>query len=171
MIDLRTPLVILLTVVLCTFTLGYDFPIRLGSMDTALIDLTLYVGSVILLRTLLRLPFVVVITRRRTRYAMQTYGMSRREALMDGYLRGVADRRRWTVGMLAQVDRFALLVMAYLTTVPGLGRVLVQLGGLFGLLMLILIYLITGKFALLLSDDLDGRSQNRTVNPIIDTRR
>lgn len=123
----------------------------------------LFAGYLYAMRTVARLPFALFITFRRIRYAQRQYGLTRRESWREGYVRGFMDTRRWTVGPLALVDRLTVFGATLLATTPGLGNVLLALGGLVGLALMLVLYLLRGAFSWLVEDDL-GRGVKQTAN-------
>jgi hypothetical protein len=167
-IDLRTLLAIILTLTLASFGLGRPLPFDTSAPLPFVASLALFFGCCYLLRTLVRLPFAIVITLRRTRYARQQYGLGSRESLRDGFARGFLDNRRWTVGPLALIDRLAVFAITLLTTTPFLGQLLVSLGGMIGIGLLLILYLFRGSFSFLVDDNL--RETTSAVLPFLKTR-
>jgi hypothetical protein len=161
-------LTVMFTLVLGTTALGRALPFATHAPIPFAIDLTLFVGYLYFVGTLFRLPFALVITVRRARHAQQRYGLSRRESLRDGFARGFLDRRRWYVGQLAMLDRFALIAITLWATTPYLGVFLVKRGGLLGILLMLIVYLTTGTFSFLLSDTPDART---AALPFLDIER
>jgi hypothetical protein len=94
--------------------------------------------------------------------------MNRRDGLSDGFIRAFLDRRRWNVGALGQIDRLALIVIVILTTQPHIAVIMTDLGGGLGILMLIFIYIYTGRFAFILGEASEGRGNNAGGLPFID---
>jgi len=164
MLDLRTVFAITLTLTLASAGLGRDLPFDTSSLFTIIASLALFFGYCYLFRTLVRLPFALVITIRRTRYARQHYGLDRRESLRDGFARGFLDNRRWTVGPLALVDRLALFAIVLLATMPFLGLFLVRLGGMVGISLLLILYLFRGTFSFLVDDNLREHSPSSSLS-------
>jgi hypothetical protein len=107
-----------------------------------------------LTRSLVRLPFALVITIRRARKASVQYGLNRRESLRDGFVRGFLDTRRWSVAPLDLIDRLAMVGWTLLATTPYLGLFLVRFGGILGVVLMLVVYLFRGNFSLLLEDSL-----------------
>lgn len=147
-----TLIAIVLTLTLTTLGLGRALPFETGAPVAFVLSLIAFFAYLYLCRTMVRLPVAVVITIRRVRYALQHYGLNRRESLRDGFVRGFLDTRRWTVGPLAMIDRLAVIGFTLLATTPYLGIVLLRLGGLLGIVFLLIIYLIRGHFAFLVND-------------------
>lgn len=147
-----TLIAIVLTLALTTLGLGRALPFDVTAPIPFALSLIAFLAYLYLCRTLVRLPVAVVITIRRVRYALQHYGLNRRESLRDGFVRGFLDTRRWTVGSLAMIDRLAVIGFTLLATTPYLGIVLLRLGGLLGIVFLLIIYLIRGHFAFLVND-------------------
>ncbi len=151
-LDIRTIGAAGLTMALAHIVLDYPLPIDFSGVLPILRSLALFIGYLYLMRTLFRLPFAVVIVIRRTRYAQQHYQLSWRESLSDGFTRGVLDRRRWTKGTLALLDRLALLAFIVVSAHPRTGILWVTLLGMIGILMMVIAYLISGTFNFLLGD-------------------
>ncbi len=168
LIDLRTLFAIVLTLTLASFGLGRDLPFDTGAILPFIVSLALFFGYVYLFRTLVRLPFAIVITIRRTRYARQHYGLDNRESLRDGFARGFLDNRRWTVGPLSLIDRLAVFAITVLATTPFLGDLLVKLGGIVGIGLLLILYLFRGTFSFLVDDNI--RDANVSSLPFLKTR-
>lgn len=150
--DIRTIAAVGLTLALVHIVLDYSLPIDFSGVLPVLRSLALFIGYLYLTRTLFRLPFAVVIVIRRTRYAHQHYQLSWRESLSDGFTRGVLDRRRWTTGTLALLDRLALLAFTVFSAQPGTGMIWVMLLGMIGILVMLIVYLTSGTFNFLLGD-------------------
>lgn len=167
-IDLRTLLTIILTFTLASFGLGCELPLDTSAALPFIASLALFFGYAYLFRTVVRLPFAVVITIRRARYARQQYGLDSRESLRDGFARGFLDNRRWTVGPLALVDRLAVFALTLLATMPFLGGLLVKLGGIMGIGLLLILYLFRGTFSFLVDDNI--RDASSSVLPFLKTR-
>ncbi len=164
---MRNFIAIALTLTLTTTGLGRDLPFDTNALIPAALSLIIFAAYLYLCRTLTRLPVAIVITIRRIRYAQQHYGLSRRESLRDGFVRGFLDTRRWTVGPLALIDRLAVIGFTIFATTPFLGAFLVRLGGLFGIALLLIIYLMRGKFALLVDDKLDSSASYNPSLPFL----
>ena len=92
-----------------------------------------------------------------------------RESILDGFYRGFLDRRRWAVGQLALLDRVVLLGAAWLAVTPFLGVLLVNLGGLVGIALMLVVYVMGGTFSFLVDDSPDG--QGRVPLPFLNIRR
>ncbi len=117
------------------------------------------------------MPVAFVITIRRARYARQQYGLGRLESLRDGLARGFLDTRRWTTGQLALLDRLMLFVGVMLATLPYLGLFLVNISGVAGLSLLIILYLFRGNFSFLVDDNIhDDAVQRGALLPFLKTR-
>lgn len=169
LISPRTMLAIAVIFALTTLAFGYSLPFAGDSPQQFLTDLLLFIGYIYLARTLVRLPIALLLL---VRYALQSRrrrGMGRWESVLDGYYRGFLDRRRWTVGQLALLDRLALLVIVWLSVTPFIGTLLVKIGGLVGLAFMLIVYLMGGTFSFLLDDSPDG--QNRLSLPFLNIRR
>ena len=167
----RIPVVVLLTLSLIHFALGYDFPIRTDNLRLITVDIALLTGYLYLMRSVFRLPIVAVIIYRRARQAHNQYNLNWRESLSDGILRGMFDKRRWTVGNLATLDRTMIILFAYLTTLPGGGTVLMRGLGTLGGFMMLLVYLYTGKFSLIVGEENDTQQTTTGSLPFIDLGR
>lgn len=168
--DWHTVVAVLLTFAFAVAGLGRSLPMRTGAFVPFGADVLLFIGYLYLLRSLARLPLAIRITRRQMRKAQVDYGLSRREALRDGLLRGVFDRRRWEVGQLALLDRFMVIAGTLAATTPALGVFLVRVIGLFGVIALLLIYLFGGSFALLVGEAPVRRPARNDALPFIDLR-
>lgn len=170
-VDLRTLFAILFTLTLTYASLGRALPFDFASPLTFAVSLSLFVGYVYGLRTLMRLPFALVITFRRTRYARQQYGLNARESLRDGFVRGFLDTRRWTTNPFALIDRLGVVTITLLATTPFLGPFVVTLGGMSGLALLLILYLVRGKFSFLVEDSLhDPSAAPSFALPFLKTR-
>ena len=170
MIDFRTLTAVILTLAFARLGLGRDLPFDSSNAVTLIGDAALFIGYLYLIRTLARLPVAIVITIRRTRYARSQYKLHGMESLRDGYTRGFLDTRRWTVGSLAVVDRVTVCIATLLATIPGLGQLLVTLGGFVGIALLLVLYLMRGTFSWLVADRLDSPTQSSIQLPFINRR-
>jgi hypothetical protein len=166
--DLRTAIIVLLVFALFGFGAGNDLPIHTQNVNTLVVEGGLYVGCLYFWRSVFRLPILLVIFYRRSRYAWVVYKMNRRDGLSDGFIRAFLDRRRWSVGALGQIDRLALIVIVILTTQPHIGKIMIDLGGVLGILMLIFVYIYTGRFAFILGEATEGRGNSAGGLPFID---
>lgn len=142
---------------------GYTPPFDTATPTAFGASVVLFVAYVYLARTLFRLPFAVRMAMRRYRHARANYQLGTNAALFDSFYRGFLDRRRWDTGVLAVLDRLVLLVIVLLACIPGLGALLVLAGGGLGVLMLLFVYIYTGRFALLVGDGADEGSPFRNV--------
>jgi hypothetical protein len=167
LVDPRTALAVIVILTLANAGLGRDLPFATNALVPFLVDLVLFVGYLYLARTLFRLPFALLIAVRRARLAQVRYGLSLRESLRDGIVRGFLERRRWNVGQLALLDRLALFLITLESTTPMSGVLLVKLGGIFGLALMLIIYLMTGTFSLLLDD---SRNSSPVSLPFLDVQ-
>lgn len=155
-----TLIAVTLTLALTTLGLGRALPFETGAPVAFVISLIAFFAYIYLCRTLVRFPIALFITARRMRYALQHYGLNRRESLRDGFVRGFLDTRRWTVGPLAMIDRLTVIGFTILATTPYMGAFLVRIGGLLGIALLLMIYLVRGHFALLVNDNFASQSFN-----------
>jgi hypothetical protein len=155
--------------VLATLAFGYPWPFDFTSPSALITDLALFAGALYLVRTLIRLPIAVALAIRYAAQSRRRRGMSRRESALDGFYRGFLDRRRWTVGQLARLDRIALLSAVWLSLTPAVGLLLVKIGGLIGIALMLVVYLIGGTFSFLVDDTPDG--PNRPSFPFLNIRR
>jgi hypothetical protein len=169
-IDLRTLLAVALTLTLTYAGLGRELPFDTAGLVPFVSSLLLFTGYLYLTRSLVRLPFALVITIRRIRHARSHYGLSGRESLRDGFVRSFLDARRWTVAPLALIDRLALVGLTLLATTPYLGTFLVRFGGLVGIVFMLLLYLLRGKFSFLVEDSLHTDSRWTSALPFLKTR-
>jgi hypothetical protein len=170
-IDLRTLLAIVLTLTLASAGLGRDLPLDASAPLPFVTSTLLFVGYLYLCRTLVRLPFAIVIAVRRAVHAREHYQLDARESLRDGFARGFLDTRRWTVSPLALVDRLAVFGFTLLATVPLLGALLVIVGGMVGLSLMLMLYLLRGNFSFLVDDNIrDNSSANSFALPFLKTR-
>ncbi|MBA3868682.1 MAG: hypothetical protein H0X30_05985 [Anaerolineae bacterium] len=170
MIDLRTLVAVILTLAFAHLGLGRDLPFDSSNVVVLVSDIALFTGYLYLLRTLVRLPVAIVITVRRTRYAQSQYKLHGIESLWDGYTRGFLDTRRWTVGPLAVADRTTVCIVTLLATIPGLGQLVVTLGGFIGIALLLILYLMRGTFSWLVADRMDSPTQSSLQLPFINRR-
>src|SRR5215813_5263694 len=131
MADYRTLLAITLMLTFAAVGLGRDLPFDTNSLISFAESLVLFLGYLYLSRSLVRLPFALVIMVRRARRARTQYGLNGRESLRDGFVRGFLDTRRWTVAPLATIDRGVVVGLTLLSTTPYLGLFLIRLGGFF----------------------------------------
>jgi len=169
LVSVRTLVAVLLILLLANYGAGYPLPFDTGSIVSFVADVTLFTGYLYLARTLLRLPIAAAITIRQARQSRARRGMSRWESILDGFYRGFLDRRRWTVGQLARLDRLGLLMIVLLSVNPAIGALLVKIGGLIGLALMLVVYLISGAYSFLLDDSPDGT--NRVPLPFLNIRR
>ena len=170
MMDFRTLLAIFLTLTLTSAGLGRDLPLDTSSLLPFATSLLLFLGYLYLTRSLVRLPFAMVITFRGARRAMLQYGLNRRESLSDGFVRGFLDTRRWTVAPLVSIDRLAVVGFTLLATVPYLGVFLVRFSGLLGIAVMLVVYLFRGSFSFLLDDSLQRDTRWTNTLPFLKTR-
>jgi hypothetical protein len=159
----RTLAAVILTLALLS-VLGFPLPFETTDLPRLIRDIVLFAAYLYAARTLFRLPFVAVIVWQRARRAQHDYGMNRRDSLIDGLLRGLLDRRRWTMGVLGQLDRLALLLLVGLTAQPIIGTLLVQVCGLSGALLLLTVYVLNGKFALIVGEGVEAAPERDTPN-------
>jgi hypothetical protein len=145
--------------VLASFATGYRLPFDASSRQQFVVDLAQFAGALYLVRSLVRLPVAIALMIRFTILARRRRGMSRRESLFDGFYRGFLDRRRWTVGQLALLDRLVMLGAVWLSVTPYLGVLLVRIGGLIGIALMLIVYLMGGTFSFLVDDPPDGRER------------
>ncbi len=164
----RTLFAIAIIFVLTTLAFRYPLPFAADSPQRFLTDLLLFIGYVYLARTLVRLPIALMLMVRFTLHSRRRRGMGRWESVLDGYYRGFLDHRRWTVGQLALLDRLALLGIVWLSVTPAIGTLLVKIGGLVGLALMLIVYLIGGTFSFLLDDSRDG--EGRVSLPFLNIR-
>jgi hypothetical protein len=138
---------------------GYPLPFETANVVRFGVSAGLFVGYLYFARSLFRLPFALQMTARRYRHARQHYNLDRRAALFDGFYRGFLDRRRWGTGVLAVLDRLVLLVIVLIACLPVVGRLLVDLLGLLGAAVMLVVFIYTGRFALLVDDGM-GDDEN-----------
>jgi hypothetical protein len=169
LLSLRTVVAITLMLVLASLATGYPWPFDTSSPQQFVVDLPLFAGALYLVRTLIRLPIAITLMIRFTIQARHRRGMSRRESVLDGFYRGFLDRRRWAVGQLALLDRLVLLCAVWLSVTPVVGTLLVKIGGLIGVALMLVVYLMGGTFSFLVDDSSDG--QNRLSLPFLNLRR
>ncbi len=170
MIDFRTVIVVVLTLAFADLGLGRPMPFDSSTVIRLVSGLALFGSYLYFMRTLIRLPFAIVITIRRTRYAQLQYKLKGIESLRDGYARGFLDTRRWTVEPLAIVDRMTVCCATLLVTIPGLGMLLLTLGGFMDMALLLVLYLMRGTFGWLVADKLDHAVQSPLQLPFINRR-
>ncbi len=135
---------------------GFPIPINSDSLTSGAISVALWVGYLYLMRTLFRLPFALWDARRRYCHARVYYEMGRHDALLDGFYRGFLSRARWDKPTFAALERLAFIMFVWLPCNPDTGRLWVLGGGIFGLLLLLLLYLATGRFRGLVDDAWGG---------------
>lgn len=156
---MRTLIVIAITLTLTTLGLGRPLPFDAAAPVPFALTLITFLAYLYLFRSLVRLPVALFITVRRVRYARRNYGLNNRESLREGFVRGFLDTRRWTIGPLALIDRLAVVGFTILSTTPFLGAFLVRVWGFVGIALLLILYLVRGKFTLLVDDNLDSAVQ------------
>jgi hypothetical protein len=169
-IDSRTLLAVALTLTLTYAGLGRELPLDTTALVPFTSSLLLFVSYLYLMRSLIRLPFALVITIRQMRHARSHYGLDGRASLRDGFVRGFLDTRRWTVPPLASIDRLAVVGLTLLSTTPYLGTFLIRLGGLVGIVLMLLLYLFRGRFSFLVEDSLQTESRWTSGLPFLKTR-
>ncbi len=170
MIDFQTILAVALAFALAYVGLGRDLPFDTSAILPLAGSLLLFTSYLYLTRSLVRLPFALVITISRARKASQQYGLNRRESLRDGFVRGFLDTRRWTVAPLVSIDRLAVVGFTLLATIPYLGVLLVRFGGLLGIAVMLMLYLFRGSFSFLLEDSLQRDTRWTNTLPFLKTR-
>lgn len=170
-IDRRTVLAVLLILAFAHVGLGRELPVDTSSPLSTVGDIIFFAAYLYLFRTLVRLPFAILITLRHARHVRDNYGLNNRESLRDGFIRGFLDARRWTTGQLAMIDRLTVFISTMFSTLSGAGTFLVRLGGMFGLAMLIMLYLFRGSFSFLVDDNLrDDVARSSGGFPFLKTR-
>lgn len=132
---------------------GYPPPVDLGSVQGAAVSVTLFIGYLYLVRSLVRLPLALTGFRTRYRHARQTYGLERNAALADGFLRGFMDRRRWDHRLYAMIERALFVLAVWWACQPGNAGAARGLGVL-GVLLLVLLYMGAGEYRGLVDDGL-----------------
>jgi hypothetical protein len=170
MLDFQTIFAALLTFTLAYFGLGRDLPFDTVGLVPLVSRLILFIGYLYVTRSLLRLPFALVIMIRRARRAVLQYGLNRRESLRDGFVRGFLDTRRWTVAPLVSIDRLAVVGFTLLATIPYLGVFLVRFGGLLGIAVMLILYLFRGSFSFLVEGGLQRDTRWTNSLPFLKTR-
>lgn len=170
MIDLHTLAAVILTLAFAHIGLGRVLPFDTTNPITLISQVALFASYLYLMRTLVRLPFALVITVRRTRHAIRQYKLGRMESLRDGYTRGFLDTRRWTVQPLSLIDRITVCCVTLLATIAGLGQFLVTIGGLIGIALLLVLYLMRGTFSWLVADQFTSPLQPAASFPFIRSR-
>ena len=170
MMDFRTLVAVALALTLASAGLGRDLPLDTVGLMPLVSSLILFTGYLYLTRSLVRLPFALVIAIRRARRASLQYGLNQRESLRDGFVRGFLDTRRWTVAPLASIDRLAVVGFTLLATIPYLGVFLVRFAGLLGIALMLMLYLFRGNFSLLLEDSLQQDTRWTNTLPFLKTR-
>lgn len=157
-VDWRQVGAVLLMLALTSSGYGYALPFDTSNPVRFGVSAVLFVGYLYAARSLFRLPFAVQLAVRRYRHAKQHYNLAGRAALLDGFYRGFLDRRRWQSGVLAVVDRLLLLLIVLMACLPVIGGLLVNLGGLLGAAVMLLLFIYTGRFALLVDDGMSDDS-------------
>jgi hypothetical protein len=170
MLDFQTLFAALLTFTLAYFGLGRDLPFDTVGLAPLVSSLILFIGYLYLTRSLVRLPFALVITVRSARRAARQYGLNRRESLRDGFVRGFLDTRRWTVAPLVSIDRLAVVGFTLMATTPYLGVFVLRFGGLVGIAVMLILYLFRGSFSFLLDHSLRRDSRWTSSLPFLKTR-
>ena len=87
MIDLRTVLAAILTLTVTYAGLGRPLPFETSALLPFGASVLLFAGYLYAVRTVARLPFALIITFRRIRYAQQQYGLTGVESWREGYVR------------------------------------------------------------------------------------
>ncbi len=147
---------------------GYTTPLNTASLPEFASSLIVFASYIYFMRTLFRLPFAIQMATRRYRHARRNYELERSAALFDSYYHGFLDRRRWATGPLAIIDRLVAVGIVLLACGPG-GGLWMSLGGALGVMTLLITYIYTGRFALLLDD---GTSDsNRLLRDVPSLRR
>lgn len=165
MFSIRNIITIVLVVVF-SHLLGAPFPLRMDDPGLLLIDLTLFLSYIYFAWTLFRLPFVLLIAYWRFRQTGRESRLTRQERLAEAWIRA-ADRRRWTVGKLAQLDRLGFMMIVFLGT-PVDARGALQLFGFLGLCLLLSLYFTTGRYEFLLGEISRERNFPSSL-PFLDT--
>ncbi|MEZ4670415.1 MAG: hypothetical protein R3E39_21115 [Anaerolineae bacterium] len=164
MMDLRTVVAVIITLTIAYAGMGRTLPFDTSAPVPLVAGIMLFVGYLYAARTVVRLPFALVITIRRTRYAQREYGLVGIDRLREGYVRGFMDTRRWRVGPLALVDRLTVFAATFVATLPTVGSVLLTLVGLMGLALLLIVYLLRGIFGWLVEDELGSGRVKQSMN-------
>lgn len=130
---------------------GYTSPLNTATLPDFAGSVVLFASYLYFMRTLFRLPFAVRMAIRRYRHARRHYNLEQSAALFDSYYRGFLDRRRWATGPLAIIDRLVAVGIVLVACTPS-GGLWVSLGGTLGVITLLITYIYSGRFALLLDD-------------------
>lgn len=157
--DRRLPVIVLVTMVLCQVALNAKTPFAAATVEDGVVQLALLMGWLYLIRSLVRVPVIAVIVVRRTRHAHREYQLGWRESFRDGVARGLLDRRRWTTDPLATLDRTTVVLGTMMAVLDPWRPLALGIGGTLGLFVLLMVYLLSGKFALILDDTLDSQDR------------
>lgn len=154
---------IVLVMALANTLYGYPLPLIFDSIPALIVSAVMLVGYVYLARTVIRLPLAVINARQRFRHARDVYRVGFTDALQDGWYRGMLNQRVWERGVLAIVERLVVVLVVWVACDPLLGAILVQVCGTLGMVLLIIIYIVSGQFGLLVRDG--GGDAGRDANP------
>ncbi|MFZ4816408.1 MAG: hypothetical protein ACOYL5_17870 [Phototrophicaceae bacterium] len=150
---------------------GATLPFDGTTLLTLAVSVGYFIGYVYLIRTLLRLPFALWRFRRRFIHARKSYQLSRNEALIDAFYGGLLDRKAFEGGVIALLDRLAVLLIGVIACLPAIGGWLVGYLGGWGALLLVFVYVYTGRFSLLVGDgEFGGRAMPKLRRPPDDIR-
>ncbi len=148
---IRQGIAAVLVMALANGLYGYPPPVDLSSLGGAVMSVTVFVGYLYLVRSLVRLPLAITGFRSRYRHARETYGLERNGALADGFLRGFMDRRRWDNPTLATLERALFMLAVWWACQPD--NVAMARGiGVLGVLLLVFLYMGAGSYRGLVDD-------------------
>ncbi|RMF78551.1 MAG: hypothetical protein D6737_14455 [Chloroflexi bacterium] len=159
-VETRTLVAIVLMLTL-TRVVGRPLPFDTRTVVSFAADVVLFAVYLYIGRMLLRLPFAARIGLRRTRQSRSIHGLGWRESLTAGWYYTILNQRHWQNPMIALIDRFGLLALIWLATSPTLSDIVVTLGGLFGILLLLITYLL-GERITVSGTRADDRTQHRS---------
>jgi hypothetical protein len=143
---------VLLVMVLANGLYGISLPLDLSSVSGFVVSTVVFIAYVWMMRTLFRLPFALRWGWVRYRHARDNYDLEKYGALLEGYYHGFRDIRRWEGRLLSVLDRTVFVMIVWYACQPGIGRTIATGIGFLGVLVLVLLYMTTGSFALLLED-------------------
>jgi hypothetical protein len=178
--DRRSVMVVLFTFLLSNLVFGYSLPIDTTDIVALFANLVVLTGFLLAARTLSRIVLASAYTILRTPFdlyesASHEYGSRSvkdsqrslwqvlREGLSESFTNGILvplfDKQDWNwgrypravFGILGMMDRLLLIGVAFAATLPTLIPIR-QTIGLTGIVLLLLTYVITGRFTFVLKD-------------------
>jgi len=173
LVDRRTIIAVLVTLVLCNLLFGFAFPLNTTNVLDLFLDLAFFTGYLYVTRTVFRLPIAISLAfksawkrRQYYSYAIQYRGSIKewwtrlKKILPEYFLAELLDQKIWR-GLLGFLDRLVLLGITVLATIPNYGIVTVRTIGAIGLGCMLVVYLFGGSFTFMLKDALQKAEEDK----------